>query len=403
METAKNILKNKTIAIIGGGPGGLTLARLLQLKGASVKVYERDTDRQARVQGAIVDLHFDSGLKVIKEAGLMESFKASYMPGADRYRMMDQHGKICIDEHHQDRGDNFKDEHFRPEIDRGALRNILVDSLLPDTVVWGSQFEEIKEENDIWEIRFKNGTTATADIVIGSDGHRSKVRPYLSDIKPLYSGATIIQGEIENPETTCPEMEKLVDRANLIIMGEGKTIAVQPRGDGGLTFYAASLYSENWINTSGIDFNDSDAVYNHLIKFYEGWNPIYFTMFEACRNFVPRPLNYFPLGQSWDTKPNLTLIGDAAHLMPPSGEGVNTAMLDALDLCTCLTNGESDNILSAIATYEERMLARAKILGKEALEGIYDFAAPNEESVKRLMELFNQNTSYLVLNAQKED
>ena len=52
----KNI-ENKKIAIVGGGPGGLTLARLLQIKGANVKVYERDVNKDVRVQGATLDLH----------------------------------------------------------------------------------------------------------------------------------------------------------------------------------------------------------------------------------------------------------------------------------------------------------------------------------------------------------
>ena len=53
------LLENKLIAIVGGGPGGLTLARLLQLKGANVKVYERDLNKDARVQGSLLDLHED--------------------------------------------------------------------------------------------------------------------------------------------------------------------------------------------------------------------------------------------------------------------------------------------------------------------------------------------------------
>lgn len=79
-----NLLKDKKVAILGGGPGGLTLARLLQLKGAEVKVYERDFNKESRVQGAIVDLHFDSGLKVMSAAGLLDSFKEVYMRGADK-------------------------------------------------------------------------------------------------------------------------------------------------------------------------------------------------------------------------------------------------------------------------------------------------------------------------------
>lgn len=385
-----DLLQNKQIAIVGGGPGGLTLARLLQLKGANVKVYERDFSKEARVQGAIVDLHFESGLKVIEAADLMDAFKANYMPGADQYRMIDKDANIIIDEHDQVSEAGFGDRHFRPEIDRGALRNILIDALLPGTVVWDSQFVSMVQENNVWELRFKNGATATADIVIGAEGYNSKIRPYLTDIKALYSGATIIQGEIDNPEKECPEIYALVDKANLIAMDIGKTIAVQPRGDGGLTFYASSLYPENWVKTSGIDFNDSDEVYAYLVKYYEGWNPIFFTLFKACDRFVPRPLEYFPLDQNWNAKPNLTLIGDAAHLMPPSGEGVNTAMLDALDLSECLTSGEFQNIQAAIAAYEKRMLARAAILGQEALEGINDFASPSDESIHKLIKLFSK-------------
>lgn len=391
MEKAINLLQNKTIAIVGGGPGGLTLARLLQLKGANVKVYERDFGKEARVQGAIVDLHFDSGLKVMEAADLMDAFKANYMPGADRYRMVDQDANIIIDEHNQTSDAGFGNEHFRPEIDRGALRNILIDALLPDTVVWDSQFVSMVQVNNGWELKFKNGATATAAIVIGADGYHSKIRSYVTEIKALYSGATIIQGEIAYPEKECPEIYALVGKANLIAMGIGKTIAVQPRGDGGLTFYASSLYAEDWIKTSGIDFSDSKEVYAYLIKYYEEWNPIFFTLFKACNHFVPRPLKYFPLDQNWDAKSNLTLIGDAAHLMPPSGEGVNTAMLDALDLSACLTGGEFQNIQDAIAAYENRMQARATLLGQEALEGIKDFSSPSDESIRKLIQQFSQN------------
>lgn len=383
----KDLLENKRIAIIGGGPGGLTLARLLQLKGANVKVYERDFSQEARVQGAIVDLHFESGLKVIKAAGLLDAFKANYMPGADHFRLLNNNATILFDEPHPSSG-NFDDERFRPEIDRGALRNVLLNSLEPDTVIWDSQFASMEQVNNAWQLTSKNGTTAVADLVIGADGYRSKIRPYVTDIKERYSGATIIQGEIDDPETSCPEMHTLVNKANLIAMGLGKTIAAQPRGDGGLTFYATSLFPENWIKTSGIDFSNSQQVYDYLVDFFKDWNPVFHSLFKACTRFVPRPLNYFPIDQHWEAKANVTLLGDAAHLMPPSGEGVNTAMLDALDLSECLTNDEHTDLQTAIGAYEQRMLARAGILGKEALDGIKDFSSPTEESIKKLIKMF---------------
>lgn len=387
ITTETKLIHDRKIAIIGGGPGGLTLAKLLQMRGANVTVYERDLNKDARVQGAIVDLHYDSGLKVIAAAGLMDAFKANYMPGADKFRMMDSDGNICFDEPTETGTPGFGDERFRPEIDRGALRRILLDVLTPGTVIWDRQLASMEQMNDGWELKFKNGTTAVADIVIGADGYRSKVRPYVTDITALYSGATIIQGEIEHPERDCPEMSALISKANMIAMGLGKTIAAQPRGDGGLTFYAASLYPERWVENGGVDFGENEAVRAFLKNYYKDWNPIFFTLFDACMQFVPRPLNYFPLNQQWAPKANVTLIGDAAHLMPPSGEGVNTAMLDALDLCDCLTNGRYNDVQTAIGAYEEKMLGRAAVLGKEALDGIGGFASPTEEDIAAFKKL----------------
>jgi 2-polyprenyl-6-methoxyphenol hydroxylase-like FAD-dependent oxidoreductase len=384
---ATNLIDNKKIAIIGGGPGGLTLARLLQIKGAEVKVFERDSSQAARVQGAIVDLHYDSGLKVIEAAGLMDAFKANYMPDADKYRLVDPKGNILLDEGNKGDGVTFGHENFRPEIDRGALRDILIGALLPETVVWDSQLVRMEEVDNCWELQFKNGSGATADVVIGADGYRSKIRPYLTDIKSLYSGATIIQGEIDHPEVDCPGIYQLINSANLLAMGSGKTISIQPRGDCGITFYAASMCPENWIQTSGINFNDAQDVYAYLVEFYQDWNPIFFSLFRACSHFVARPLNYMPVEQRWETKGNITLLGDAAHLMPPNGEGVNLAMLDALALSECLTNTQYRDLQAALVAYENTMVSRAANLLEETLEGIEDFAAPTAESVQKLIQM----------------
>src|SRR6187200_339509 len=114
-------IENKKIAIVGGGPGGLTLARLLQLKGADISVYERDINKDVRVQGATLDLHDDSGLKALQQAGLMDAFEKNYRPGADRMRILDKHATILYDDHADAKNESFGDAGFRPEIDRGPL------------------------------------------------------------------------------------------------------------------------------------------------------------------------------------------------------------------------------------------------------------------------------------------
>jgi len=150
-------INNKTVAIVGGGPGGLTLARLLQMRGATVKVYERDAYKDARAKGATLDLHEESGLKALKEAGLMEAFRANYRPGAERLRIMDKQANILLEDEPK-----AAEEISRPEIDRGPLQQILLDSLLPGTVVWDSHFLALSSQDGPWRLAFKNGTFALA-------------------------------------------------------------------------------------------------------------------------------------------------------------------------------------------------------------------------------------------------
>ena len=180
--------QNKKIAIVGGGPGGLTLARLLQIKDADVKVFERDFNKQVRVQGATLDLHQKSGLAALEKAGLMEAFKANFRPGAEMMRITDHYATIFYDEHAEAGEKTFGGKYFRPEIDRGPLRHILLESLKPDTVVWDSHFVSMEKKGAGWLLNFKNGNTAYADLVIGADGANSAIRPYLTTIIAILLG-----------------------------------------------------------------------------------------------------------------------------------------------------------------------------------------------------------------------
>jgi 2-polyprenyl-6-methoxyphenol hydroxylase-like FAD-dependent oxidoreductase len=84
-----------------------------------------------------------------------------------------------------------------------------------------------------------------------------------------------------------------------------------------------------------------------------------------------------PLNQTWPAQPNLTLLGDAAHLMPPyAGEGVNMAMLDALELSRCLTSGQFPTVQAAIAHYEQHMRQRASAVARETMEQTERLHAP---------------------------
>jgi len=100
---------------------------------------------------------------------------------------------------------------------------------------------------------------------------------------------------------------------------------------------------------------------------------------------VWRPLLAFPPGQSWESKSNVTLIGDAAHVMPPyAGEGVNMALLDALVLSKLLLNKESSS--KAITTYEAEMFARMQHMTADTMANTEMFYA--SDACDRVVALF---------------
>lgn len=384
------LLENKKVAIIGGGPGGLTLARLLQLEGVDVKVYERDVDAAARLQGATLDLHYESGLKAIEKAGLMNAFKSSYRPGAEKGRVMDKMGNIIYDEHNNETVEDFGNEHFRPEIDRSDLRAILLNALKPNTVVWDSQFKSMSKVGESWQLEFKNGTIVTADIIVGADGANSKIRPFLTPIQSSYAGVTIIQGNIENSEINTPKIHQILKGGKIYIYANEKYLHISSKGDGSLDFYISCKKDKNWVKNSGIDFSDKEQITAWARTEFNGWDAIWFELFENLSSpLFLRPQYCIPFDQTWETQSNLTILGDAAHIMPPSGEGVNLAMLDALELSQSLTQFNAKDIKTAIAAYEEPMRLRG---AKEAKVAI-DMAEwmHSDEALTKMVEMIHQD------------
>lgn len=376
-------IKNKQIAIVGGGPGGLTLARILQMNGAGVKVYERDVNRNVRVQGTTLDLHHDSGLKALRKAGLMDAFNANYRPGADKLCVTDKHANILLDEFSIEEG-----ESSRPEIDRGPLRDILLDSLQPGTVVWDSNFALLERQASSIKIEFKNGTTAYADLVIAADGANSRIRPYITAVKPFYAGVTAVEGTVYNSGNTVPQIHQLLRGGKIFTMGDEKSLIVSSKGDGSLSFLIGFNADEFWAKNSGIDFADKAQVLAWFKTAFTGWAPVWDELFvHANAPFIPRPQYCMPVDQTWDALPDLTMLGDAAHLMPPyAGEGVNMAMLDALELAECLLSDDFADTHTAIAAYEKQMRARASEIAQMTLEQTAALHSP--QALTHLLELF---------------
>lgn len=354
-------VKNKKIAVIGGGPGGLTLARLLQMKGFQVNVYERDEDHNTRQQGATLDLHEESGLKALIAAGLFNEFKKHYRPGADKLRLTDHNAVVHFDDHTNETPTEESGAAFRPEIDRAPLRDLLIASLQKDTLVWNSKFTSLQARNDGWDIFFENGSSVYAELVIAADGANSKLRKYITDIAPVYSGITIVEGNIYDAATHVSQLWKLVNGGKVFALGLEKSIILSAKGDGSLSFYTGTKETEDWVKNSGINFENKQEIYDWFKKRFADWGEEWHELFASDDSyFVPRAQYHFPPDQKWESLPNLTMLGDAAHRMPPyAGEGVNMAMLDALELAEQLTATDFKDVKTTISKYEKPMCQRA--------------------------------------------
>jgi len=375
------LLQNKKVAIVGGGPGGLTLARLLQQKGVKVNVYERDQKRNARQQGATLDLHYESGLKALKEAGLTDEFRKHYRPGAERFTITDHLAVVHYTERDNAPAEDFESKYARPEIDRGPLRDLLIDSLHEHTVIWNSKFVALNENGSGWDLIFDNGTVAYADLVIAADGSNSRVRKYITNVPPIYSGFTIVEGNIYNAAANAPNLWNLTNGGKVYALNNKKTVVLSAKGEGSLSFYTSTQEEEHWAKTSGIHFENKEEVFTWFKERFADWSNDWHEIFITDDSyFIARPQYYFPADQSWPTLPNITMLGDAAHVTPPSGEGVNQAMLDALDLYESLCIENFSTPAQALISYEQKMRSRIKVITEEAMQMIDGLQSENNLS-----------------------
>ena len=373
-------IDGKKIAIVGGGPGGLTLARLLQQGGAQVTVFERDQSRSARVQGSALDLHEDSGLAALEAAGLMDAFWANHRADLDNLRLTDAGGRILHDHSRRMSGAGK-----RPEIERGPLRDLLLDSLQPGTVQWDCKLASAALQGAQVLLRFAGGQSALADIAVGSDGANSRLRELVTPIRPVYVGVSLVEGLVPAAKQAIPELWNLLGGAALIALGSEKTIGMGTKPDGSVLFYAGLKTNDDAARQSleAAMSPDQRVAWFHVN--FQGWSEIWDPLFKEAASMVWRPLLACPADQQWEPKPNVTLIGDAAHVMPPyAGEGVNMAMLDALVLSGLLLGQDTSS--DAIAAYEAEMFARMQHMTADTMVNTEMFYAPDASD--RVVALF---------------
>ena len=370
---------HRQITIIGAGLGGLMLARVLHVHGIAATVYEAEAGPDARVQGGLLDIHEYNGQLALKAGGLYEQFLEIVIPGADAKRVVSTAGKVLLN-----RPDIVHSG--RPEVDRGALRRILLDSLPPESIRWGHKLASARAlGGGGHEVTFTNGATVTATMLVGADGAWSRVRPLVTTAVPAYSGTSFVEITMADAERRHPASAKLAGNGTMIATAPGQGIFTHRHGDGSLQTYVALNRSEPWFGA--IDFSAPAQAVTLLAREFDGWAPALISLITGGDSApLLRPIHALPVGLRWDRVPGVTVLGDAAHLMSPfAGEGANLALLDGAELGQAIAARPHD-LEAALATYETAMFARSEPCARESAQNMAMFF--DEQAPRGVLELF---------------
>jgi 2-polyprenyl-6-methoxyphenol hydroxylase-like FAD-dependent oxidoreductase len=348
------------VTIIGAGLGGLTLARVLHVHGIPATVYEAEPSAQARTQGGQLDLHEHNGQVALAAAGLTNEFHAIIHEGAEATRMLDPHGAVLFEEPDDGTGG-------RPEVLRGDLRRILLESLPAGTVQWGKKLTTVSPLGDgRHQLTFADGTAVTTSLLVGADGAWSKVRPLLSGARPEYTGTTFVETYLRDADQRHAAAAAAVGDGAMYALTPGKGITAHREAGGVLHTYVQLNHPAEWF--AAIDFTDAAAAAARVAAEFGGWAPELVALITDGETApVARMIYALPDGHRWDRVPGVTLLGDAAHLMPPSGEGANLAMFDGAELGQAIAAHPGD-IEAALTAYEAVMFPRSEAEAADAHE-----------------------------------
>lgn len=231
-----------------------------------------------------------------------------------------------------------------------------------------------------------NGSAVETELLVGADGPWAKVRPLMSDAEPANLGLSYVETYLHDADQRFPATAAAVGAGGMFALEPGKGITAHREPEGAQHTYVQLMRPASWF--AEIDFNDAATAKTQMATEFDEWTLALTTLISGSDTApILRAINALPVGHRWDRTPGVTLLGDAAHLSPPAGDGANLAMLNGAELGEAIAARPGD-IEKALTAFEAAMFSRSEVaaasahrvlglcLGERAPFGVIDFLSP---------------------------
>jgi salicylate hydroxylase len=328
------------IAVVGAGIAGLTMALALARDGMHCRVFEQAT--LAGEVGAGVQLA-PNATRLLHRLGLGDRLRdIAVLVNAIEMRRWDDNSMLRRTPLGVECEEYFGAPYYT--VHRAELHRCLLERLPEGIVHLGRHCTQLREHSGGVSVRFADGSSTTADLVVGADGIHSRVRGLLAREEPRYSGQSIYRALI--PARRVPF---LLEEPNVVLwLGPGQHCVAYPISGCDRISLAATVPEPRW----GAEAWSAPGCVEDLVEAYAGWNPEVRALTLAPRTVSRWALHDRDWLPRWSTK-RVTMIGDAAHpMLPFFAQGANQAIEDAVALAACLRDVGPDGIADALARYE---------------------------------------------------